>query len=47
MVDSIPFRPEPYHILAVLAVCLCWSFWLRWPGLADLARDPVASLRAV
>ncbi|HOC43387.1 MAG TPA: FtsX-like permease family protein [Thermoanaerobaculales bacterium] len=48
MVDSIPFRPEPAHLLAVLAVCsalvLVASLGPAW---RTSREDPVASLRAV
>ena len=48
MVDSIPFRPEPYHLLAVLAVCLVLVFLASLgPAWRTSREDPVASLRAV
>jgi hypothetical protein len=48
MVDSIPFRPEPYHLLAVLAVCMVLVFLASLgPAWRTSREDPVASLRAV
>ena len=48
MVDSIPFRPEPHHLLAVLAVCLVLVFLASLgPAWRTSREDPVASLRAV
>ena len=48
MVDSIPFRPEPAHLLAVLAVCLVLVLLASLgPAWRTSREDPVASLRAV
>jgi lipoprotein-releasing system permease protein len=48
MVDSIPFRPEPTHIAAVLGVCLLLVFLASLgPAWRTSRQDPVASLRAV
>ena len=48
MVDSIPFRPEPLHLLAVFAVCLVLVFLASLgPAWRTSREDPVSSLRAV
>jgi lipoprotein-releasing system permease protein len=48
MVDSIPFRPEPLHLLAVLAVCLVLVVLASLgPAWRTSREDPVASLRSV
>ncbi len=48
MVDSIPFRPEPLHLTAVLAVCLVLVFLASLgPAWKTSTEDPVVSLRAV
>ncbi len=48
MVDSIPFRPEAAHLLAVFAVCLTLVFLASLgPAWRTSREDPVASLRAV
>jgi len=48
MVDSIPFRPEPLDLLAVLAVCLVLVLLASLgPAWRTSREDPVASLRAV
>jgi len=48
MVDSIPFRPEPAHLLAVFAVCLVLVFLASLgPAWRTSREDPVTSLRAV
>jgi len=48
MVDSIPFKPEPEHLAAVLAVCLVLVFLASLgPAWKTSNEDPVASLRAV
>ena len=48
MVDSIPFRPEPVHLLAVLGVCLLLVFLASLgPAWKTSTQDPVASLKAV
>lgn len=48
MVDSIPFRPDPAHLVAVLAVCLVLVFVASLgPAWKTSAEDPIASLRAV
>ncbi len=48
MVDSIPFRPEPTHLAAVLVVCLVLVFFASLgPAWKTSTEDPVASLRAV
>lgn len=48
MVDSIPFRPEPVHLLAVLGVCLLLVVLASLgPAWRTSREDPVASLRAV
>lgn len=48
MVDSIPFQPEPVHLVSVLAVCLALVFLASLgPAWKTSTEDPVASLRAV
>jgi lipoprotein-releasing system permease protein len=48
MVDSIPFRPQPLHLAAVLAVCLVLVLLASiGPAWKTSTEDPVASLRAV
>jgi len=48
MVDSIPFRPELPHLLAVLGVCLLLVFLASLgPAWRTSREDPAVSLRAV
>jgi lipoprotein-releasing system permease protein len=48
MVDSIPFRPELAHLLAVLGVCLLLVFLASLgPAWRTSREDPAVSLRAV
>jgi lipoprotein-releasing system permease protein len=48
MVDSIPFRPEPLHLLAVLGVCMALVLLASLgPAWRTSREDPVASLKAV
>ncbi len=48
MVDSIPFRPEWSHLLAVLGVCLLLVFLASLgPAWRTSREDPAVSLRAV
>lgn len=48
LVDSIPFRPEPLHLLAVFGVCLALVFLASlWPAWKTSREDPVAALRSV
>jgi lipoprotein-releasing system permease protein len=48
LVDSIPFRPEPLHLLAILAVCLVLVFLASlWPAWRTSREDPVSALRSV
>ena len=48
MVDSIPFRPEPLHVLAVLVVCVTLVVLASLgPAWRTSREDPVTSLRAV
>jgi lipoprotein-releasing system permease protein len=48
MVDSIPFRTQPLHLAAVVAVCLLLVFLASLgPAWKTSSEDPVASLRAV
>ena len=46
MVDSIPFRPLPVHLVAVLVVCLVLVLLASLgPAWKTSTEDPVASLR--
>ena len=48
MVDSIPFLPQPIHLVAVLAVCLALVFLASLgPAWRTSREDPAVSLRAV
>jgi lipoprotein-releasing system permease protein len=48
LVDFIPFRPEPLHLLAILGVCLALVFLASlWPAWKSSREDPVSALRSV
>jgi lipoprotein-releasing system permease protein len=48
MVDFIPLRPEPIHLLAVLGVCSALVFLASlWPAWRTSRSEPVAALKAV